>query len=169
MSNHQIVVNFSENHETYYTAYKYVCKKDCNIIHSQNHPDLQEVSSPKTKTCIKAYKSHVENVEACRQVIYLHQKLKGCRILIFLNSSWLITTKNLFSANLQKPCKISSPQLGKWRKLPPISRDSKNTEWKSFVKPYRKSALKNALVTGTAVPLKSFNETMWSQLPLLRP
>ena len=34
MPNHQIVVNFSESHETYYTAYKYVCKKNCNVIHS---------------------------------------------------------------------------------------------------------------------------------------
>ena len=56
ISNHQIVVNFSESHETYYTAYKYVCKKDCNVIYSQNHPDLQELGSPKTKKCIKAYK-----------------------------------------------------------------------------------------------------------------
>ena len=36
--NHQIVVNFSESQGTYYTAY--VCRKDCNVIHSQNYPDL---------------------------------------------------------------------------------------------------------------------------------
>ena len=36
-------------------------KKDCNVIHSQNHPDLQEVGSPKTKKCIKADK------ELCRK------------------------------------------------------------------------------------------------------
>ena len=61
MSNHQIVVNFSESHETYYTAYKYVCKKDCNVIHSQNHPDVQEVGSHKTKKYTKTYK------ESCRK------------------------------------------------------------------------------------------------------
>ena len=61
MSNHEIVINFSENHETYYTAYKHVCKKDCNVIHSQNHPDLQEVSSTRTKKCLKA------NKESCRK------------------------------------------------------------------------------------------------------
>ena len=56
MSNHQIVVNFFECHATYYTAYKYVSKKACNVIHSQNHPNLQKVGSPKTKNYIKAYK-----------------------------------------------------------------------------------------------------------------
>ena len=61
MSNHQVVVNFPESHKNYYTAYKYVYKKDCNVIHSQNHPDLQEVGSPKTKKCIKADK------ELCRK------------------------------------------------------------------------------------------------------
>ena len=61
MSNHEIVVNFSESHETYCTAYKYVCKKDCNVIHCQNHPDLQEVGTPKTKKGIKVYK------ESCRK------------------------------------------------------------------------------------------------------
>ena len=62
MSNHQIVANFFENHEAYYTAYKYVCKKYCNVNHSQNHPDLQEVSSPKTKKCLK------ESCRKCRSL-----------------------------------------------------------------------------------------------------
>ena len=56
MLNHEIIVNSSESREIYYTAYKYFCKKDCIVIHSQNHPDWQEVGSPKTKKCIKANK-----------------------------------------------------------------------------------------------------------------
>lgn len=59
-STYGIIVNFSENHDTYYSAYKYVTKSDAHVIHSQNHPDLQEIGSPKTKKCIKAYKSSCE-------------------------------------------------------------------------------------------------------------
>ena len=41
-SNYQIVVNIFESHKTYYTAYKYVCEKDCtlrdsNRIRTRNH------------------------------------------------------------------------------------------------------------------------------------
>ena len=177
MSNYQIAVNVSQTHKTYYTAYKCVCKKDYNVIQSQNHPDLQEVHSPKTKNCIKDYKQPCWNGEACRQVIYLYQKLKHCRKLqnqYPRRKNNLLKERNmlkkLLSANLQKPCKISSPQLGKWRKLPLISRDSKNTEWKSYLKPYRNCALKkHVLIAGTAVPLKSFKETIWSQLSFLWP
>ena len=158
MSNYQIAVNVSQTHETYYTAYKCVRKKDYHVIQNQNHPDLQEVHSPKTKNCIKAYKQPCWNGEACRQVIYLYQKLKHCRKL---QNQWprhknnLLKgrnmLKNLSSANLQKPCKISSPQLGKCRKLPLISRDSKNTEWKSFLKSYRNCALKKHVLIALEV------------------
>jgi len=54
---HAITVNFSESHENYYTAYKYVCKSDDNVLLSPNHPDLQEVGSPATKKCMLAYKA----------------------------------------------------------------------------------------------------------------
>ena len=42
MSNHQI--NVSESQETYYTLYKYVCKKEYNVIHSRNYPDLRKLA-----------------------------------------------------------------------------------------------------------------------------
>lgn len=53
-----IVVNFSEQHGNYYSAYKYVCKKDTEVYKSANHPDLQEVGSPVTKTCMAVYKNN---------------------------------------------------------------------------------------------------------------
>ena len=43
-----IVVNFSDSHHNYYTALKYISKRDTNIFLSPNHPNLQERSSPKT-------------------------------------------------------------------------------------------------------------------------
>jgi hypothetical protein len=45
---HDIVVNFSD-HNQYIYAYRYVCKTDKEIAHSDNHPDLSEVGSPRTK------------------------------------------------------------------------------------------------------------------------
>ena len=51
-----IQVNFSESHENYHTAYKYVCKNDPDVYKSANHPDLQELGSPTTKKCMSAYR-----------------------------------------------------------------------------------------------------------------
>ena len=51
-----IHVNFSELHDNYYSAYRYVCKNDPNFYKSANHPDLQEIGSPVTKKCMSAYR-----------------------------------------------------------------------------------------------------------------
>ena len=51
-----IQVNFSESHENYYSAYKYVYKNDPDVYKSANHPDLQELGSPTTKKCMSAYR-----------------------------------------------------------------------------------------------------------------
>lgn len=50
-----IAVHFSD-HEGYYSAYKYICKYDKNVYHSPNHPNLDEVGSPQTKNCQRAYR-----------------------------------------------------------------------------------------------------------------
>lgn len=57
MMKHGVVVHFSETHDNYYSAYKYVCKTDKNVFESSNHPDLQTIGSPKTKQCMKSYKA----------------------------------------------------------------------------------------------------------------
>ena len=51
---HNITVNFSENHEHYYSAFTYITKTDRNVYKSPNHPDLQEIGSPVTKKCMSA-------------------------------------------------------------------------------------------------------------------
>ena len=48
-------VNFSDPHENYYTAYKYICKSDKYVLHSDEHPDLREIGSHKTKHCMRPY------------------------------------------------------------------------------------------------------------------
>ena len=47
-----VVVSFSDTHDYYISAYRYVTKEDPNFVESDGHPDLKEVGSPRTKTCM---------------------------------------------------------------------------------------------------------------------
>lgn len=51
-----IVVNFSDRHDYYLSAYRYVNKEDENVAHSKDHPNLSEAKSPSTKKSIAANK-----------------------------------------------------------------------------------------------------------------
>ena len=51
-----VVLNFSDSHNHYMSAYRYTCKSDPTPAHSPEHPDLAAVGSPRTKTCIAAYR-----------------------------------------------------------------------------------------------------------------
>ena len=50
-----IQVNFSDNHSSYYTAYRYVTKEDHEALHSPGHPDLSDVV-PRTEAAITTRK-----------------------------------------------------------------------------------------------------------------
>ena len=47
-----VAISFSDSHNYYISAYKYVVKEDPDYIQSPGHPDLREVGSPRTKPCI---------------------------------------------------------------------------------------------------------------------
>ena len=49
LNNHGVSVHFSDQHDSYYSAYRYVTKADGSVCHSDGHPDMTEVDSPKTK------------------------------------------------------------------------------------------------------------------------
>ena len=55
-----IQVNFSDNHNTYYTAYRYVTKEDHEALHSPGHPDLSDVV-PQTEAAITSRKRKAKN------------------------------------------------------------------------------------------------------------
>ena len=55
-SKEEIVVNFSDNHDNYYSAYRYICKDDDSVHHSKHHPNLDDVVSPRTKKSTQAYR-----------------------------------------------------------------------------------------------------------------
>ena len=51
-----ISVNFSDSHDYYLSAYRYVMKEDKHVYHSENHPNLADAQSPMTKRSIAANK-----------------------------------------------------------------------------------------------------------------
>ena len=56
-SKHNINVHFSDKSLGYIVAYRYICKSDKEVLHSENHPDLRDIGSPRTKACMKANKA----------------------------------------------------------------------------------------------------------------
>ena len=50
-----IQVNFSGNHNTYYSAYKYATKEDAEAVHSSGHPDITN-NVPRTEKAIGSKK-----------------------------------------------------------------------------------------------------------------
>ena len=61
-SKHNINVHFSDNSLGYIAAYRYIFKSDKGVLHNENHPDLRDISSPRTKTCMKAIKAKKKTV-----------------------------------------------------------------------------------------------------------
>ena len=53
---HGVVLHFSDTHNHYVTAYRYICKEDNGVAHSPGHPDLTAIGSPRTKACTAAYR-----------------------------------------------------------------------------------------------------------------
>ena len=57
MKNHNKVLNFSNWHENYHSAYKYICKSDTQVCHSRQHPNLKDVGSPVTRKFTQALRA----------------------------------------------------------------------------------------------------------------
>ena len=53
--NFGIKVNFSDNHTTYYSVYRYVTKEDNDALHSPSHPHLTDVP-PQTESAVATKK-----------------------------------------------------------------------------------------------------------------
>ena len=57
-------VHFSHNHNTYYSAYKYVTKEDNECLQSEQHPDLS--SPPQTEQALASKKRKAREKKASR-------------------------------------------------------------------------------------------------------
>ena len=54
---HGVQVSFNDKHDFYNSAYRYVCKSDQEVAHSENHPPgLLAAASPKTKKSIAGFR-----------------------------------------------------------------------------------------------------------------
>ena len=93
------MLNFSDKHDTYYYAYKYVCKSDKDVLLSQNHPNLDAGGSPSTKSCVKAYRQSRKKMQLlhktqlmARTIIVNLTKSDGFLIWKLASSYWNITS-----------------------------------------------------------------------------
>ena len=55
-SSEGIVVSFSDQHNNYYSAYRYICKEDTSVHQRKHHPNLGNISSSLTKKSINVYR-----------------------------------------------------------------------------------------------------------------
>ena len=100
---YNIVVNFSESHDNYYSAYKYICKSETLVCHSANHANLKEIGSPKTKHSTKACRkkkkiTNQQNTETEEQGSFSSKKrLNNFDVSEFLVGNSIKTTTELFA------------------------------------------------------------------------
>ncbi len=104
---HGIQVHFSD-HEGYYSAYKYICKFDQDVFHSANHPNLQEIGSPRTSVCQQAYRrkrsrplGNCSTSQANKQSendrsVAKIKKLSNIEVSEFITKHEILKTKHLF-------------------------------------------------------------------------
>ena len=71
-----IEVHFSDRHNTYYSAYKYVTKSDLEAVHSVGHPDL--TTCPRTENAIASNKRKRKLGGVSKQ-----RKIKDPRLSVF--------------------------------------------------------------------------------------
>ena len=62
-NDHGIMLNFSDSHNYYIAAYRYICKTDNQVYHSDGHPDLSDVGSPRTKKSTAAYRHSRKRIQ----------------------------------------------------------------------------------------------------------
>ena len=85
---YSIKVHFSDNHNTYYSAYKYVTKEHNECLHSEQHPDLS--SPPKTERALASKKRKAREKKACRP-----RKSRKQRALTVYDVNQLILAKKI--------------------------------------------------------------------------
>ena len=71
--NFGIKVNFSDNHPTYYSAYRYMTKEDNDALHSPSHPHLTDVP-PQTESAVATKKRKAKaKLTAAKQLLQRHE------------------------------------------------------------------------------------------------
>ena len=103
-------VHFSDNHNTYYSTYKYVTKEDNECLHSEQHPDLS--SPPKTERALASKKRKAREKHASRA-----RKAYKRRGLTVYDVTQLMLAKKI-TTRLQLVCLSVEKANVSWRNLP---------------------------------------------------
>ena len=82
-----IVVNFSGNHDNYYSAYRYIYKDDDSVHHSKHHPNLDDVALPWTKSQPKPT-NKLKNHMPRKTQLTLHKNEAESKMQEMSNSIW---------------------------------------------------------------------------------
>ena len=76
-SQENISIHFSDTHDQYISAYKYVTKQDTEVCHSIGHPDLKDISSSKTSKSTAAYRQSRKRAQTAEQEGTASQRQKS--------------------------------------------------------------------------------------------
>ena len=68
LANYNISVYFSDSHQSYISAYRYMSKEDTEVFHSPGHPDLDSARSPQTSKTNKALMEKHRSKQATYEV-----------------------------------------------------------------------------------------------------
>ena len=92
--NFGVVVYFAENEGGYYSAYKYVCKHDNEMFHSESHPNLTEAGLWGTKKAMHGYtKRHSSQAQ---------QKIENSNPTVTNENEPTTSKKNMLSSNTNR-------------------------------------------------------------------
>ena len=80
LANYNISVYFSDSHQSFISAYRYMSKKDTEVFHSPGHPDLDSARSPQTSKTNKALMEKRRSKQATYEVQHTLKSSKRKRI-----------------------------------------------------------------------------------------
>ena len=99
---HGIVVHFSDEHDYYISAYRYVVKEDPSVVHSEGHPNLAEAKSPPTKKSIAANrrcsKKQGDSSKGAGATSAKHWRLSGSDVASFIRENNIPSYNELMAA-----------------------------------------------------------------------
>ena len=99
---HGIVVHFSDEHDYYISAYRYVVKEDPSVVHSEGHPNLAEAKSPPTKKSIAANrrcsKKQGDSSKGAGATSAKHWRLSGSDVASFIRENNIHSYNELMAA-----------------------------------------------------------------------
>ena len=88
-------LHFSNSHQNYISAYRYVTNEDTEIFHSPGHPDLDPARSPETSKTNKAQKEK-RSKQAASEVQHT-LKSSSCKRISKSNVVDIIKSRGIWS------------------------------------------------------------------------